>query len=422
MKILHVTQNYFPSVGGPQYIVKHLSEKLIEYYGDNVEVCTTNSYYGPEAKFFKKIEPAVETIDGVKISRLPFIRWHYPLLDFTNKVHAKITGKPLPYSITKKRWALDSPAINKMMATTNADVIMVTTIIYNFADYPLWRFRTNNPKPFVLYGAVHLHKKLEPNSPFISRAKCCDCYIANTEFERQELMKYGIDGEKIITIGIGINVQEYECARDEVNQFRRHHNIEEDDVLIGFVGRLVKGKGVEILINAFRKIYVNNKKVKLLLAGGTTEYVPEIKRVIEEERLPIILIENFKDDFKRVLYNALDIFVLASQSESFGIVFLEAWSCKKPVIGTRMGAIASLLSDGKDSLLFNAGDINDLVKQLDILINNRELCNQLGANGYAKVIENYGWPVIIERYRIAYKLAIHNFQKKYNLKKAGVVS
>jgi glycosyltransferase involved in cell wall biosynthesis len=421
MNILHVTQNYHPSVGGPQYIMKHLSEKLVEYYGDDVEVCTTNSYYGPETKLFKKIEPRVEVIGKVRVHRLAFNRWHYPLLELGNKVYAKVTGKGLPHKIIKKRWALDSPAIDNMMASSRADVIMVTTIIYNFSDYPAWRFKTSNPKPFVLYGAVHLHKPLSPDSPLIARALKCDCYVANTEFERQELIKYGVDAQKIVTIGIGIDVKDLECKPNEVQEFRKKYGIEDDDVLIAFIGRLVKGKGVAILIEAFRNLYNENRKIKLLLAGGTTEYVPEIKRVIEEEKLPIILIENFDDEYKRVLFNSLDIFVLASQSESFGIVFLEAWSCKKPVVGTRMGAIASLLSEGTDSLLFNPADVHDLVKQLQVLIDNKELRGSLGNNGYNKAVENYNWPLVVWRYRKAYDLAIKNFKSKYATTKAGAV-
>ena len=280
MKILHVSQNYFPSVGGPQYTMKHVSEKLVSYYGDEVDVCTTDSFFGPETKLYKRIEPAVEKVGEVNVNRLPFIRWHYPLLEVGNKVFAKITGKPLPYSILKKRWGLDSPAINKMMTSSNVDVIMATTIIYNFADYPLWRFKTRSPKPFVLYGAIHLHKPLPPNSPLIARAKCCDCYIANTEFERQELIKYGADGSKIVTIGTGIHPEDFKVNEQAVTAFKKQYEIAEDEIVIGFIGRLVKGKGVAILIDAFRKLYATNKKVKLLLVGGTREYVPTLKYVI----------------------------------------------------------------------------------------------------------------------------------------------
>lgn len=409
MKILHVCHNYYPSVGGPQYSMKHISEKLVEYYGDTVEVCTTDSLYGPETKLYKKVNPSIENINSVKITRVPFRRWHYYPIDFVAKVYGKILNKRLPYTILKLRWGIDSPSLKKRMLQTDAEVIMATTIVYNFSDYPRWRKKRNNAKPFALYGAIHLHKELHPGDPKIKRAKSCDCYIANTEFEKTELVRYGVEAKKIVTIGTGVEVSEFLLSETEVNAFRKKHLINEDDVVIGFIGRLVKGKGVAVLIDAFRKVFETNKKVKLLLAGGTTNYIPEIKKIIKEEKLPIILVENFPDQFKSTLYNVLDIFVLGSQSESFGVVFLEAWACKKPVIGTRMGAIESLLSEGTDSLLFEPQDIQSLELKIKNLIDNPQKRIQFGLNGYKKVIENFTWPIIIGKYKTAYQLAIENF-------------
>jgi glycosyltransferase involved in cell wall biosynthesis len=414
VKILNVTQNYFPSVGGPQYVIQHVSEKLVEYYEDNVEVCTTNSLYAPESKLYKRIDPAVEVINGVKVHRLPFNRWHYPLVTVAGKVYGKLLNKALPFSITKQRYGLNSPAISRMMEASTADVIMAKTIIYNFADYPLWRFRTKNPKPFVLYGALHLHVEIPENSPAITRAKACDCYVSNTEYERRKLIDYGVEADKIVTIGIGVTPEHFVVAEAEVQAFKQNNGIKETDVLIGYIGRLVKGKGVPVVMDAFRKLYAENKNVKLLLAGGTTDYVPELRKIIKEEQLPVILIEDFDEGMKGLLYNTLDIFVLASQSESFGIVFLEAWVCKKPVIATRIGAIASLLSEGKDSFLFKQKDVDSLVSKLKILIANPALRAEMGLNGYQKVMDNFTWRKIIAKYRDTYELAISKFNSNLN--------
>jgi glycosyltransferase involved in cell wall biosynthesis len=417
MKILHVSQNYYPSVGGPQYTMKHVSEKLVEYYGDTVQVCTTDSLYAPESKLYEKVSPAQENINYVEVSRHPFSRWHYPLITAAGKVYGKVMNKALPYSITKKRWGIDSSAMDKMLAKTNADVIMATTAVYNFADYPTWRFKTRNAKPFVLYGAIHLHVDLPENYPAVVRARACDCYIANTNFEQNKLIEYGVKEDKIVTIGTGIAIEDFEVEMKEVDAFKLAHGIEQTDVVLGYVGRLVKGKGVQILIDAFRKLYAENKSVKLLLAGGTTDYVPDIKKIMKEEELPIILIESFPEQMKGLFYNVLDIFVLASQSESFGVVFLEAWACKKPVIATRMGAISSLLTEGVDSLLFEAKNVDSLAEQLRILIESPGQRSRLGQNGYQKVADNFTWPTIVAKYREAYQLGIRNFESQYkNLK------
>ncbi len=413
MKILHVCQNYYPSKGGPQYTMKHVSEKLAEYYGDDVSVATTNSLYGPESVLFKRIKPAYEVINNVKVNRLPFSRWHYPVIKYTNKILIKTTGLRLPFSIGKLQYSLVSPAITRAMRTSDADVIMATTINYDFCNYPLWRLKTRKPKPFVLYGALHLHKEIENESdPSLIKARACDCYISNTEFERNELINYGVKPGNIVNIGTGIDVADYISNDHDINAFKKNYGINENDITVGFIGRLVKGKGVAILLDAYRKIYAENKNIKLLLAGGTTEYVATIKKVMQDEKLPIILIENFDDSLKPVLFNTLDIFVLASQSESFGVVFLEAWACKKPVIGSNMGAVASLLTEGRDSLLFTPGTVDELFTKINLLAQDKNLREKLGENGFAKTTSLYSWPVIVKKYRDAYILGIENFKRR----------
>ncbi|MEP6513385.1 MAG: glycosyltransferase family 4 protein, partial [Parafilimonas sp.] len=370
MNILHVCSNYYPSNGGPQYTLKHVSEKLIEYYNDKVAVATTDAYYGTESRLFKKVNPSFEILNGVEVNRFPYTKWYFPLIKYGGKIYGKMSGKSLPYSIIKKRSGLESPGIMKFMDNSAADAIMATTILYNFCDYPFFRFKTKNPKPFILYGSIHLHNSLPYEHPFLKRARACDCYIANTEFEKNELINLGIDGTKIVAIGSGIEYRNFVVSEKEIASFKQKNGIEEDDIVIGYIGRLIKGKGVAILLEAFKKIYTTNQKVKLLLAGATTDFVPQIKKIIHEKSLPVILIENFDEAQKPLLYNILNIFILASQSESFGVSFLEAWACKKPVVATDMGATASLLSEGTDSFLFPKDDVNDLVKKIEVLINN----------------------------------------------------
>ncbi len=411
MNILHVTQNYSPSAGGPQYTMKHLSEKLVDYYSDKVEVCTTDSLYNPESDLYEKVTPDNEIMNGVLIRRLPFNRWHYPLIRYSGKVVGKVFNAPLPNAITKLRWALDSPAINKAMRDSAADVVMATTINYDFCTYPLWRNKTKNPKPFVLYGALHLHKPLAYNHLALVKARACDCYIANTDFEKQTLLNNGVVAEKITTIGTGISLEDYECNENNIAQFRLAQGIEKDDCVLGFVGRLVKGKGVAILLDAIRRMQAAHPNLKLLLAGGTTDFVPIIEKAISEEKLPIILIKDFADEAKPLIFNSIDVFVLPSQSESFGVVFLEAWACRKPVIGTRMGATESLLDHGIDSLLFKGNDVDDLCEQLEVLIGDKPLRNMMGEKGYQKVLAKFTWPTIVAAYRNAYLLGIENFQR-----------
>ena len=74
MNVLHVTQNYAPSIGGTQHTIKKVSEYLSQKYQDNVTVYTTNSSYGPNRKKYKKIKLPVETINSVCVRRFRFLK------------------------------------------------------------------------------------------------------------------------------------------------------------------------------------------------------------------------------------------------------------------------------------------------------------------------------------------------------------
>ena len=415
MKFLHVCSNYYPAHGGPQYTLKDLSEKLIAYYKDEVEVATSNSLYDPTVALFKKISPSHEVINQVRIHRFSFRTWHYRIIKFANRFCKKVFKKPLLHSIRKYSSEFDCPDILRMMKHTDADVIMATTSQYMFTDYPLWRFKTKNPKPFVLYGAMHLHIQWPADSPILRRAKICDCYIANTEFEREWLIEHGVFKDNIVTIGTGIEIDDYKCSDEEATCFRRKNRISDDDILIGYMGRLSEGKGAGLLIDAFNVIYKHNKKTKLIIAGTATPYISTIRQKIKEYNLPVILIVDFNNTLKPVLFNALDIFVLASKGESFGVVFLEAWACKKPVIGVNTGVIASLISNEQDGLLFETGNANDLADKLSVLINDKVKRAEYGMNGFLKVQSQYTWTSIVEKYRNAYINAKINFQRNCDM-------
>lgn len=413
MKILHLVHNYFPSPGGPQYTIKNLSEKLVQYYGDEVTVATSNSMYSPHAENYQKISPQVEVINDVKVYRLPFRRWHFGLIKFCGKVYGKLTGKALPIGIRKLRYGFDSPALIKYLKTSDADVVMGTTSINNFVEYPLWRFKTKTPKPFVLYGAIHIHNDGDIGETELEKIKACDCYIANTQYEKDQLINSGIDGNKIKVIGTGIDTRFFLSDEKKLSEFKSDNAIAESDIVIGYVGSIKSGKGVNILIEAFIQLYKLNKNLKLLICGTFTSYAHELKNLANVKKLPIIIIDNFSESRKGIYFNAIDIFVLPSASESFGVVFLEAWACKKPVVGSSIGAVKSLIEEDVDGLIFEKKSVESLYQKLFQLVNDKALRNRLGENGYTKAKQKYNWPVIVKQYREAYLFAIDKFNMEF---------
>jgi glycosyltransferase involved in cell wall biosynthesis len=114
----------------------------------------------------------------------------------------------------------------------------------------------------------------------------------------------------------------------------------------------------------------------------------------------------FPADTKPLIFNALDIFVLPSNNESFGIVFLEAWSCKKPVIGSAIGAVRDVIRENVDGLLMEPNNKDSLADKISSLIVSKELRTSMGEKGYNKVKENYTWDIITARLRKLYMESI----------------
>ena len=92
------------------------------------------------------------------------------------------------------------------------------------------------------------------------------------------------------------------------------------------------------------------------------------------------------------------------------MVFLEAWACKKPVIGANIGAVASVISDKIDGLLMQPADATDLSNKILLLANDKSMRLKMGGEGFKKVEQNYTWDIVLKKYRMACIKAIDTFK------------
>lgn len=418
MKILHVLVNYHPSVGGTQIFFKEISERLVNQYHDEVEVVTVNSYFGSHSKEYKKIDITHEVINGVIIKRFSFVRVHRHFFILLKKLLYKIFGKQFTCINSKiiGPWSL---GITKAMNNTDADVICASSNGYMFMQYPVYRHTLNNPKPFVYQGALHFSQDHEDNSivttDTFNAINASDYYLCNTEYEKERLINLGIDKNKISITGTAVNVNLYQTPKNI--QYREILGVvDENEILIGYIGRLESTKSVDVVLYAFKNAALQNNNLKLVIAGFKYDYANTLIQIVntfpKSIQKKIKFLFNLEVEEKVNLFNSIDIYVSASANESFGMVFLEAWSCKKPVIGASIGAIKSVITEGKDGLLFQPNNIEELANKILLLADNKELRIILGKQGYEKVIENYTWDIVTQKVRNTYVKAIENFKKK----------
>lgn len=408
MKILHVTQNYYPSVGGTQHTIKRISEYFTEIRNDDVTVLTTDSLYGPNRPKFKEIEIKEEVINGIKVIRFPFIRFHTKLIRFTGKVLNRLFKTPLPEFLIALNSGPVSPKMQKAIDASNADVIGASSIDYLFANYPINRTRRRNAKPFVIYGALHLHSN-KVLDIYKKRIQAADYYIANTPYEKKVIVEMGFSEEKVKVIGAGCDIFSKADFRVSGEQLRTKYNIAQDNLAITYIGRQEALKGIPVLLDAFSLLKHQFTNITLFVCGAGGGYTKELQRLaVTESRIKVFT--NITDLQKTEILRITDILVLPSKEESFGVVFLEAWSFSKPVIGAGIGAVASLIDDGKDGLLFTVDDANSLAEKLGVLIQDKSLREKMGNEGNKKFRENYTWDIIGEKFRDVYQLAINKFK------------
>jgi teichuronic acid biosynthesis glycosyltransferase TuaC len=91
------------------------------------------------------------------------------------------------------------------------------------------------------------------------------------------------------------------------------------------------------------------------------------------------------------LMKEADLFVLPSLREAFGVVYIEAMACGKPVIACRGEGIEDVIEDGVNGILVEPNDVDDLVKKIELLLSDRKRAEQIGQAGRKLVLEKYTW-------------------------------
>ena len=176
-------------------------------------------------------------------------------------------------------------------------------------------------------------------------------------------------------------------------------NIEkkENEITIGIVKTLTEKYGIEYLIKAIKELenildIENYKKIRLLIYGKG-----ELKNKLEDltKELQIedkVIFKGYisNEDVPKAL-NEMDIFVVPSINESFGVAAVEAMACEIPVIASSVGGLKEVIVDKETGYLVPKKDHKEIAKYLKKLILDKNLRTSLGKNGRKRVLENYDW-------------------------------
>jgi glycogen(starch) synthase len=398
MHFLHVIQRYYPYIGGSESYFQELSERFVQD-GNQVTVLTTDAwdldhFWAPQRKY---IEERETVHNGVRVLRFPVQRLPgppiiYPILRRLMVELGRLPGT-VPLLNRMARLTPRVPAMERFLRKTSQhfDLIHTTNITLDFMILPALRFAQRRRIPHLCTPFVHLG---EPGNHQIVRyysqrhqlqiLRQSERVIVQTDLEHDFLRSRGIPESKLRTVGCWVRPETLQGGNGQ--RFCESYQLHGPIVLS--IGAAAYDKGTIHLVEAMQRLWQEGSDAKLVLICSTTlaQFEHYFEGLPEDVKQRILLLRAAPHQTKLDALAAADVFVLPSRTDSFGIVYLEAWIYRLPVIGARAGGVPAVIEHDHDGLLINFGDVPALVQSIEWLLHDRELAQRFGQNGQAKVM------------------------------------
>jgi glycosyltransferase involved in cell wall biosynthesis len=190
------------------------------------------------------------------------------------------------------------------------------------------------------------------------------------------------DAGSVVTIHYGLDARaEDPGARDRA---RAALGCTAGDRVIGFVGRLIRQKGVDVLLDAFARVHASHPASRLLVVGDGP-LRPALQATAARRHAPgTVAFAGWMDDAMRVM-PAFDVMVAPSRWEGFGLVALEALACARPLVVSAVDALPEIVEHRRSGLLVPPDDPAALAGALCELLDDPAGAARLGQAGLDRV-------------------------------------
>jgi len=402
IRLLHVTQGYFPGIGGTERLIQRLSEELVSQFGDSVTVYTSNCYSveGFSDTRFPRMPAGKESLNGVDIRRFEVKTRLSRALFWPQRIAYRLR---LPYH-EWLRTAFHGPIIPGLANAIRAHPADVVAA----SSFPLLHMFTSlgashaSGRPCVFYGGLHPEDQWGFDRSIIHAAiQAADRYVAYSPYEARFVCERGASTDRVRVLPLGVDIAPFETANRD--RMRHELGLSGDEPLIGFIGQVGGHKGVHTLLEAMPLVWKEFPESRVLIAGARARFAETIDRQIsawpKQFQSKVIRRYDFDERAKAALFAAIDVLAYPSGYESFGLAFLEAWAAGRPVVSCRRGAIPDVVRAGVDGLLVPFQDAVRLAAALAALVRNPAWARALGAAGQRKVRSQLTWDRVAARFR-----------------------
>jgi glycosyltransferase involved in cell wall biosynthesis len=232
----------------------------------------------------------------------------------------------------------------------------------------------------------NLQKRVYPFAYFLLH-KLCDGIIVNSEQNKRHFIDVAkMDHRLVKVIYSGIDVDEFQGCQNR--------DVSDRKFALGAIGRLSPEKGHIYLIQALT--YITEIDFECVFVGDGP-LRPELEHCVKENNLDgRIKFIGFQADVACAM-SQVDVVVMPSINETFGLTIVEAFALKKIVIGSDVGGIPELVINGQTGLLFPARDSSALAEKIVYVYNNREEARTMAMNGYEYFKKNFTSSIMAEK-------------------------
>jgi len=384
LNILYTVLSYPPAIGGGQAAVHRIAKEMLQR-GHQARVISQwstqrDSYVLGSTVFCGPCKSY--SWEGVPVHRLGF--------------HCGTRLRMAPWAAayralrdasTRRISALMEPYYEA--AAGQPDLVHVARMGAEFLVVAALHFARRRNVPFVLTPYHHPCWDGPQPGAYDAIYREADAVIALTTHEAQTLVaRKGVEADRVHVTGAGPALAE----EFSVERFRRTYGIAGPYVL--FLGRLARYKGYMALMRAAPQVWRQFPDVTFVFAGLRNLRSGITFMSVHDRRIRSIGAVDQKS--KTAALAGCELLCVPSTQESFGIVFCEAWTLGKPVIGGRIGPVASVIEDGKDGLL-SSQDPDELAEKIRWLLARPSAAAAMGERGRRKVLERYTWPRLAEQ-------------------------
>jgi glycosyltransferase involved in cell wall biosynthesis len=246
------------------------------------------------------------------------------------------------------------------------------------------------PHMATCHGFISTDKKLSIYNRLDRAAlRLSNKVICVSESIKESLVTAGVKVNKIRVIPNAVIVKQDHTEMQKKREItRRRLGAEDNQMVVGYAGRLSHEKGIEDLMKAFLEVLERNGKCKLWIVGDgplSSDLQGLAKRLGISEH---VVFPGFREDILGIMAG-MDAFVLPSLTEGTPMALLEAMSIRVPIIASAVGDIPRIINSGENGLLVPAGDTRQLARALSKFLDEPSLAKQLAENAERTVEDRY---------------------------------